>query len=426
MTGITIAPDGTKICRTDTFNAYIWDERAATWRELLTRMTLPSGDVPHPRYWGDQSGGGRSDGPGCWEATCAPSDTNRIYAVWNAYCYKSTDRGRSFTRTNLPRIFSRANDQNFAGGIERLMGPKMAVDPNNPDVVWLSGDQGDGLWYSIDGGASWAQQTQVPLPTDGTGSATGTGPYLIVFDPTSNVVNGRTQGLYVASYGRGLYRSTDGGHVVPAAPGRSHHLPPRLVRPKRAGLAVRRQCGPAAHLQVPEWRLDPARTEQCPGRRHRRQPRRRDAHHRHLQYIILRPVEGRWRDLGPLVWPYQSSLSAVQRCRDRHSLAAAGGESELGLECAAIAFERTTGRCYIATGVGMFYVDQFPIATSTSFEVKSQSFGIEQLCVRRIVAPPGGAPVTAQLDRSVMRIADPDVPPSSYGPSCRSRGRIRP
>ncbi len=416
MTGISIAPDGTKICRTDTFNAYIWDERANAWRELMTRMTLPSGDVPHPRYWGEQSGGGRSDGPGCWEAICAPSDTNRIYAIWNAFCYKSTDRGRSFTKTSLPRIFARANDQNFAGGVERLMGPKMAVDPANPNVLWLSGDQGDGLWYSIDGGANWLQQSQVPVPLDGTGSTNGTGPYIIVFDPTSPVVDGRTQGIYVASYGRGLYYSRDAGSTFnPISGGPTTFLrmscdqlgrvwlsdyrsPQQSIRKFENGLWTAHGI---ANMRVVDVAINPANPAHIIGVSST------------MSFIQSRDNGATWQH-----WygHTDQSLSLVHAsAQDIPWLAESINRSSIA--SAAAVFDRTTGRCYIATGVGVFYFDQFPETTRARVELISQSIGIEQLCVWRIVAPPGGTPVTVQLDRSAMRLTDPNVPPTHYGPS---------
>ena len=151
----------------------------------------------------------------------APTNSSVIYGVWNAYGYRSTDKGKSFHKIALPRVHSRANDKNFAGGIERVMGPKMAIDPANPNVVWVSGDMADGLWRTNDGGATWEQKTQIPQPNDGTSSKTNLGPYLIVFDQSSPVVGGQTQGIYVASYGHGLFHSADAGatfRFIPGAP----------------------------------------------------------------------------------------------------------------------------------------------------------------------------------------------------------------
>jgi photosystem II stability/assembly factor-like uncharacterized protein len=88
-----------------------------------------------------------------------------------------------------------------------------------------------------------------------------------------------------------------------------------------------------------------------------------------------------------------------------------------GLSIAAADFDPASGKCYIASGLGVFCVASFPDSRSDKFELASQSWGIEQLCVWDIMAPPGGDPITAQLDRSAMRLTDPDVAPSTYGPS---------
>src|SRR5262249_42581812 len=61
-----------------------------------------------------------------------------------------------------------------------------------------------GMFVISNGGTTWTKVTGIPV-----GSAAGiTG---ILFDPTSRVVGGATQGIYAASYGNGVYHSTDGG-----------------------------------------------------------------------------------------------------------------------------------------------------------------------------------------------------------------------
>lgn len=415
VTGISIARDGTKVVRTDTHGAYIWDEQGEIWRGLLSRKTLPEGDVPHPVYFGDQSGGGKSDGPGCWEAAVSTSDSSVIYAVWNAYCYRSTDRGASFKKTALPRVHSRANDQNFAGGIERIMGPKMAIDPANPNVVWVSGDMGDGLWVTQDGGVSWSQKTAIHQPTDNTGSKTNLGPYLIVYDPSSRVVGGRTQGIYVASYGHGLFRSEDGGDTFRAVPG--------------APTAFRRlTCDQLGRV----WICDVSTTDK-PIRKYEdgawasygstgarlvdvavnpANPAHIMAWSNALTALQSKDNGATWQQWISHSDPGLTQISAT--ATDIPWLAKSINSS--GLSIAAAEFDPATGRCFIASGLGIFFVEDYPDTKATKFQLKSRSWGIEQLCVWRIMAPPGGVPITVQLDRAAMKLTDPDVAPETYGP----------
>src|SRR5260221_6818020 len=83
------------------------------------------------------------------------------------------------------------------------MGRFIAVDPANPDLVYV-GTPSNGLWTTKDGGTSWSQITSL-----GTGNSFGG--HLISFDPSSSVSGGVTQGLYVSTYGAGVFHSTDGG-----------------------------------------------------------------------------------------------------------------------------------------------------------------------------------------------------------------------
>ncbi len=45
LTSIDISPDGaTRVVRTDTYGAYIWDQERAEWRQLVTAGSMPG---PH-------------------------------------------------------------------------------------------------------------------------------------------------------------------------------------------------------------------------------------------------------------------------------------------------------------------------------------------------------------------------------------------
>lgn len=414
VTGIAIARDGTKVIRTDTFGAYIWDEPAKIWRELLTRKTLPVGDVPHPVYY-KQSDGGKSDGPGCWEVAIAANDSSVIYAVWNAYCYRSTDKGKTFQKTDLPRVYSRANDQNFAGGIERIMGPKMAIDPANPNIVWTSGDMGEGLWFTDNGGGTWISNSQVPHPNDGTSSKTNLGPYLVVYDPSSAIVSGRTQGIYVASYGHGLFHSNDGGTTFRAVPGA-----PTVFR--------RLTCDQLGRV----WICDASTSTDAIRKYEKGAWTAYGLPNVHVVDVAVNPADpshivGLTNSLTFLqskdngnTWKYWYTHPNADSTRinttaiDVPWLALAVNQG--GVSSANAAFDPASGRCFVATGIGVFYLDSYPNDTSTKLELFSQSWGIEQLCVRSILVPPNGSVITAQLDRAAMKLPDPDKAPISYGP----------
>ena len=89
-------------------------------------------------------------------------------------------------------------------------GQKMAVDPNNPNVVYVGTPQ-NGLFVTTNGGTSWQSVSAVPVSRrDSSGNYPGiTG---IVFDPAvGGVTNGMTNTIFAASYGNGVYESTNGG-----------------------------------------------------------------------------------------------------------------------------------------------------------------------------------------------------------------------
>ena len=184
VTGLDIASDGTKVVRTDTYGAYLWDSNQ--WKQLITADSMPADDVTVERN------------AGVYEIRIAPSDSSVFYMSYRGYVYRTSDRGLSWTRTNFAQVAMDANDD------YRTWNQKMAIDPANSDVVYV-GTPSNGLFVTDDGGASWQSVANVPVSTDPAG-ITG-----IVFDPESGITGGKTNTIYAVSDGNGVYRSTDAG-----------------------------------------------------------------------------------------------------------------------------------------------------------------------------------------------------------------------
>ena len=84
-----------------------------------------------------------------------------------------------------------------------MWGQKMAIDPDNPNIVYV-GTGANGLFVTTNGGNTWSSVSGVPTGlSDGNGQYPGiTG---ILFDPANTNI------IFAASYGNGIYETTNGG-----------------------------------------------------------------------------------------------------------------------------------------------------------------------------------------------------------------------
>src|SRR5499427_2312193 len=129
--------------RTDIGGAYRWDANANRWIPLL--------DWVSPENW---------NLTGVDSLATDPVDPNRLYILAGTYTnewtsmngaiLRSTDRGNTFQRTDLPF----KSGGNMPG---RSMGERLAVDPNRNSIIYLGTRSGNGLWRSADFGATWAK-----------------------------------------------------------------------------------------------------------------------------------------------------------------------------------------------------------------------------------------------------------------------------
>lgn len=160
---------------------------------------------------------GKTDG--VREIRVAPNRPARLYIIYLNKVLRSDDRGVTWVDTNFPATTFRADDSS-----KPEEGQKMAVDPNNADVVYVGTEQ-DGLYSTFDAGTTWTKVASVP------GAFTLAG--AIVVDGNSGLTSGRSNVVYVLKTVPGkaghffaadlgasqkgvptnlfFYRSTDGG-----------------------------------------------------------------------------------------------------------------------------------------------------------------------------------------------------------------------
>jgi hypothetical protein len=188
---LNIAADGTMIGTTDTTGAYLYNYTTNSWTQLVTPSSMPSAYVAANYGWGFN---------GVYSIGIAPSNTQILYMNFNNLMWKSTNQGTTWVQlTGWGTKNCPANDNtNYA-----QTGQKIAVDPNNTNIVY-AGAATAGLFVSTDGGTTWNQVTAVP-------AGTGAGTTGIVFGPASNVVGGVTQIIYACRAGTGVYVTTNGG-----------------------------------------------------------------------------------------------------------------------------------------------------------------------------------------------------------------------
>jgi hypothetical protein len=193
--------------RTDIGGAYRWVESSKTWTPLLDSVGWDD--------WGHT---------GVVSLASDSVDPNKVYVAAGTYTnswdpgngaiLRSSDRGASWQKTNLPFKLG----GNMPG---RGMGERLVVDPNKNSVLYLGAPSGKGLWRSTDSGVSWSQVTNFPNvgnyvqdPSDTSGYASDNqGIVWVTFDESTGTSGNATKTIYVgvADKDNAVYRSTDAG-----------------------------------------------------------------------------------------------------------------------------------------------------------------------------------------------------------------------
>jgi hypothetical protein len=187
VTGGTVAGDGTKVFRTDTSGAYLYDDATGRFTQIVpTRLPAAAND-----FW---------NGTGVYEALIAWSDSKTLYVAYDGVLYRSSDGGGSFAAVKSGLQF----DSN--SGNMRTLERHGQIDPQNPAHVLFSDSVA--MYRSTDGGATWATPTGLPAAGSVNGDTAGFSG--VAFNPKSALVSGRSSEAIVST-GGAFFRTTDGG-----------------------------------------------------------------------------------------------------------------------------------------------------------------------------------------------------------------------
>jgi hypothetical protein len=260
VTGIVFHPKerGLAYVRTDIGGAYRWDDKAQRWVALT-----------------DWIGAEDENLIGIDSLAIDPNDPERVYLAAGTYTnarsgngaiLRSSDRGRTFQRTDLP--FKLGGNEQGRGNGERL-----AVDPNDGRVLFF-GSRGAGLWRSGDRGASWSNVESCPAIATSPSAGVQTswrglqhvGIVFVVFDPASGKPGAPTSKLYagVSTRETSLYESSDGGATWTAVPKQPQGLRPNHMTRASDGvfyLSYGDEPGPNEMNNGAVWKYTPASGE---------------------------------------------------------------------------------------------------------------------------------------------------------------------
>ena len=404
-TGLTVAGDGTKLVRTDTYGAYLYRAEmvnpgnsggTGTWQQLVTTYSMPPADARFGLH------------NGVWEITVAPSNTNHLYMVFNGYVYSSTNKGVSWSRTTFKRDTSADTSGNNPF---RFFGRFAAVDPANENVVYVGTERN--LLVTQDGGANWitvgTDTISAPSPTYNASSGTYNGAYAIAFDPSSNVRGGKTQGIYVSSYGNGVYHSTDGGaHWTLTGDGPT--TPQHMICNSNGTLWLTNSgsaTGNAWMYQSGRW------TNFSVSARDRWATVAADpANPGHVYLVDFGGGLALTTNNGVSFTPNFRYTSQV--ATDIPWLANSPSNNNVFIDVGDAAFDPSMSNVlWITSGEAVWTTE--PPTSVTSFIWTSNSSGMEQLVANWILSPPGGTPIGLVSDKAAFLFTNTSAYPSVHG-----------
>ncbi|MBQ5332151.1 MAG: hypothetical protein J6K92_02665 [Oscillospiraceae bacterium] len=180
--------------RTDVGGAYRWDNDAQTWKALNYDIS------------DEDKGLLGIDG-----IAVDPNNAANVYLAAGTEYFSggktcilvSKDYGEHFKQVDVSELIKL-----HGNGMGRGNGERIAVDPNNSDIIYCGGRKG-GMIRSTDGGETWQKVESFPVETTGNDN----GINIILFDK-SRSADGKTSRIYAGvsrSKDDNIYYSDDGG-----------------------------------------------------------------------------------------------------------------------------------------------------------------------------------------------------------------------
>lgn len=221
-----IAQGNTKIARTDVGGFYKWNASNCSWKQLT-----PFISEDDKGFYSVES------------VTIDPQNENNIYAITGCQYFSdartailySKDGGKSFSTVNVSKYI-----RVHGNGVGRNCGERIAVDPNNSNIILCGGRAGSPLIMSTDGGENWSPVSTFPTTLynkninwpSWTSNAVNTtddenGVTAVVFDGSQKTA-GKTSRIFVgvsSKKGANVYVSEDGGSTWSAV----SSLPSNLI-----------------------------------------------------------------------------------------------------------------------------------------------------------------------------------------------------
>lgn len=397
--GIKIASDGTKVCRIDQYGAYIAAAGTSSlWNELITSNSMPAASVTPEN----------ANPGGPYDIAIAPSLTSRLYMTWvDGQVYRSNNSGATWTLTGFTQI---------SGGISvnggtRTNHPYLAVDPNNPDVVY-AGTPSNGLFVTTNGGTSWTLVSVVQSGTAGSGN-------LICFDTTNGTTAGKTNNIVVSTNGTGVYRSTNAGASWTLTNSAGMPTTHSSLFVDQFGViwqvdATGAQGWGNLNRFIPTtpsgstgtWSVRIANTAQSP---HATTVDPRSGTQGSSTVVCASIIGDLYisTDGGATFPTTANTPTFVSPDVGWLHLANMGTFS-----LSAVAFD-PNGVLYVTAGVGIW---RTTTPSSSSVTYTSQSAGTESLTGNGVTIPPGGNPIVFGWDIPLFNISNPNAYPSDHGP----------